>query len=105
SSHRVIRPCASSWRSCREKYDVNDVVERIDANHDADRRDYARTGGGPNTGRAAFHGQAAVTCDRCDQQSEHEAFEHAGDDIANEQGVPNKIDTVRESDAEVSFAH
>src|SRR6516164_7652815 len=85
------------------KVDVDDVVQRIDTDHDGDGRDDTRRCRCANPSRSAFHGQTTITRDRCDQQSEQEAFEHARYDVANEQCVANKIEKVRKGDAGIRF--
>ena len=54
-----------------------------------------------DAGRAAFDRKPAITGDRADEQSEHEALQNAGNDVANEQGVEDQILEINEGDIEV----
>ena len=62
----------SVLRSRGRKHGVNDVKERIEADHGGDRRDDARSGGGADARRAALDVEAAITRDRADEQAEQE---------------------------------
>src|ERR1700732_1269663 len=52
-------------------------------------REYRRRS---NAGRAAFDRQTAETGNRCDEQTEHKAFQDAGNEVANEEGIAYQIE-------------
>src|SRR5438552_576346 len=85
----------------REKDDVDDIEKGVETNHDGNRRYDARGGGGADASRAPFDGKPAVTSDRADEQSEHEALQNAGNDVAYEQGVQHKVLEINKRDIEI----
>src|SRR4030095_5616812 len=100
AARRAARPHDAGARS-REKDDVDDVEKRIETDHDRDRGDDARGGGGADTSRAALHSEPAIAGDGPNEQPKHEALRDAEDDVAHEQAVQDEILEIDEGDIEV----
>src|SRR5204863_10009897 len=84
----------------RKRY--NNIIEGIKTDHRGDGGDHARSSCGPNSSRPTLYAQSAVTSDSANEQSKEKTFQNAGDDVADEQSIANKIEEIHESDAEIS---
>ena len=85
----------------RKEHYVNDVKQGIESDDRGNRSDDAGGSGRPYTGGAALNIQAAIASDRANQDAEKEAFDHPGNNVANEQRIEDKISELNESDIEI----
>src|SRR5678815_5020503 len=99
-AHLGVRRREEQVCSRKEHY-VNDVKQGIESDDRGNRGDDAGSSGSPNTGCAALNVQAAIARNCADQDAEKEAFDHPGNNVANEQRIEDKISEINESDIEI----
>src|SRR5438477_1598953 len=102
SSPHGVRQCRSWPRSCGKEDGVNDVIHGIEPDHRCDGGDDAGSGGCTDARRTALYAKASIAGDAADEQAKQETFQDAGDDVTNEKSVPNEVEKIDESNAEVS---
>src|SRR5581483_294380 len=89
----AVRPSVVEW-SRGVKSGVNDVIKRIEADYRRDGRDHAGGRVGAYSRSAPSHRQTPVAGNGANEQTEHETFQNAGDDIANQQRVLYQVEKI-----------